>query len=169
MSWLLSECTWTVVHVKGKELMKTDPQSFLFPYSSGEKTVLKAFLFRKWLMVVGWAQGLGIFLCPQLIWCLGLSPSVMETPSEVLSNSQQPRVDHSTSEFCRLCHHELKERSRRCTKCAELQSLASQVPFSIWERVWGTLPSFPFYLGILGDLLLKSLEAKWHFNPPEIY
>lgn len=44
-----------------------------------EKTVLKAWFFRKWLMVVGWAQGLGSFLCPQFGWCLGLSPSVMGT------------------------------------------------------------------------------------------
>lgn len=72
--------------------MQTDPQPFLFLYSNGKKkTVLKALFFRKCLMVVGWAQGLGSFLCPQLGWCLGVSPSVMETTSEVLSNSQEPR------------------------------------------------------------------------------
>lgn len=132
-----------------------------------EKNILKALFFRKWLMVVGWAQGLGSFLCPQLGWCLGLSPCIMETPSEVLSNSQETRS--SWSQHLRILQAlppRAKERSRHCTKCTGLQSLASQVSFSIWEGFWGTLLSFPFYLGMLGELLLKSLEAKWHFNSP---
>lgn len=146
--------------------MQTDPQPFLFLYSNGKKKLFWKHCFSGnvwwwWAEPKVWEvfcahslDGVSVFhhlLWKQLLKCWA-----------VLRN--QGQADYSTSEFCRLCHHELKEGSRHCTKCAGLQSLASQVLFSIWERVWGTLPSFCFYLGILGELLLKSLEAKWHFN-----
>lgn len=153
--WLLSECTWTVVHVKGKELMQIDSQSLLFPYSNGEKTVLKALFFREWLMVVGWAQGLGSFLCPQLGWRLGLSPPVIETPSEVLSNSQEPR-DHSTSEFCRLCHQELKR---------EADATLSMLNCSPWQAKFSSLFEREFEEPCLVFLLIWAYEGAFAQKP----
>lgn len=58
-------------------------------------------------MVVGWAQGLGRFPCPQFGWRSSLLSHFTERSSEVLSFSQEPG-DHSTSVFGRLCHRELK-------------------------------------------------------------
>jgi len=58
-------------------------------------------------MVVGWAQGLGSFLCLQVGRHSGLAPSFLQRPSDVLSSSQEPR-DHSTFVFGRLCHRELQ-------------------------------------------------------------
>lgn len=58
-----------------------------------------------------------------------------------------------------------KERNRHCTKCAGLHSMASQVFFSIWEGVWGTLPSFPFYLGILGSFYSKAWKQNGISTP----
>lgn len=150
-----SQCTWTVVPIKGKEPMQIDPQMFLFPYSNGEKNMLKELVFRKWLMVVGWAQGLGSFLCPQLGWHSSLLPPFTERSSEALSSSHEPR-DHSTSVAGRLCQ-QARDRNRHSTERARLQSLATQVFFfSIWKGVWGTLPSFHFYLGKLGSFCSKT-------------
>lgn len=134
VSSLLSECPWTVVRVKGKELMQIDSQSFLFPYSNGKKLFWKALFFREWLMVVGWAQVQGSFLCLQFGWCLGLSRPVMETPSEVLSNSQGPR-HHSTSGFCRPCHQELKR---------EADAAQSVLNCSPWQAKFSSLFEMEF-------------------------
>lgn len=53
----------------------------------------------------------------------------METPSEVLSNSQEPR-DHSTPEFCRLCHQELKR---------EADAAQSVLDCSPWQAKFSSL------------------------------
>lgn len=53
-----------------------------------------------------------------------------------------------------------KERSRRSTEHARLQSLASQVFFPIWKGVWGTLPCFHFYFGVLGSFCSKTWKEK---------
>lgn len=150
-----SECTWTVVRIKGKQLMQIHPQSFLFPYLNGKKELV----FRKWLMVVDWAQGLGSFLCPQLGWCSGLSPSFMERPSEVLSNSQYPR-DHSTSVFGRLCHRERK---------GEADAPPSVLDCSPWQAKFSSLfereseepcPVFVFIWTYWGAFALKPGRQK---------
>lgn len=120
-----------------------------------EKTVLKALFFRKWLMVGGWVQGLGSFLCPQLGWCLGLSSSVMETLSEVLSNSQELR-DHSTSEFCRVCHQELK---------GEADAAQSVLDCSPWQAKFSCLFKGEFEEPCLVFLFIWAYEGAFAQKP----
>lgn len=54
-----------------------------------------------------------------------------------------------------------KEGSKLSTEHATVQFLASQVFFfSSWEAVWGTLPSFPFYLGTRESFCSKAWKEK---------
>lgn len=112
-------------------------------------------------MVVGWAQVFpsGKFSVPtawMMSWSFIISYGDTFWNAEQFSRtkgSQHPRV-------LQALPPRAKERSRRCTKCAGLQTLASQVFFSIWEGVWGTTPSFPFLFGHTRELLLKNLKQN---------
>lgn len=158
VSWLLSECPWTVVRVKGKELMQIDSQSFLFPYSNGKK-LLESTVFQGMADGGGLSPSSGKFSVPT-VWIM--SWSFTTCYGDTFWSAEQ-FSGTKASQHLRVLQAlppRAKERSRCCTKSAELQSLASQVFFSIWDGVWGTLPNFPFYLGKQGSFCSKAWKQN---------
>lgn len=131
---LLSECTWTVVHVKGKQLMQTDPQSFLFPHWNEKKIFWKhCFSGNGWWW---WAE-------PKVweVFCAHSLDDVLVFHHVLWRHllkcwailRKQGQADHSTSEFCKLCHQELKREADTALSALDCSPWQAKFP-SLFER-----------------------------------